>query len=446
MKKLMNLLISTILILSVPPVRADESAPTLDDAVASAETLRNSLQDGYLPYVRSVIGNQIKTQYLFRFWDHAGSREILKERADKGLHRLNEISQEFDRLRTGFSLAKGNWEENAVRAMALVAQVQTLTTKSRQIVRDGEALKASWSGQCRQDLRDRMRSYNDPLALLDIFEPGAVSGIAPNPEFHVQFEITTDFDGGNTSVSPGEGPNGTDGAIDTVGYALIQTGNPYAVIVGAIIIAGDFIYRIGAMGHALAKAARKKGHLYDLLNQIRDIQFNVLKTVSAEVPGYIAKDCAEAFPEAEADNMYLALFTDYMKKSQAVYQSLQSQKDQILEAFRSRFRDLNQIYYPSVLAGYQGMVKQRFSQRMDIEARTKAFIKERLQPIVAAVQSSEGTEKWESQQELWSAVIKADAVLRSRSGFSFIDPNPEQSSDFASSWSDIGPRFKEFMQ
>lgn len=441
MRKIISIILSVVHIL----LSTSAYGKSLEEAIDSAKQLRDALNRNYENHLRALVKNEVRTQYLLLFWDHYSVREFLGQKAYRGISRLGEIKQEFEELRSRTFIGNEGWDENATKSLSLLAQAQNLMLESRQIEQDASTLQRSWERQCRSELLRRNAQFVDPSRYQELIEIGEASAVKPNLE--IGFQVSADFSGNvQPEAQDGTAMSETDQAIVSVGTGLIYTANPIAVIVGIVVLVAWAIYKIGSYLHELAKGARLEGELLDIKEQIRQIQLAAIDRVSSDVPEIVRTRCQEAFPKQDALQMKMKIFEEYRNQSQEVFGDLKSMADGIISSYKDRYLRLDQFYYPQVQSGFLASVESRFSKKEKIEGQVTSLIKNVLTPLIRDVSTSRSVDSWRAQDQLWSAIIGADALFRTDQGYSFREIKAGHSSRFSNSWNSIGPRLKELFQ
>jgi hypothetical protein len=425
------------------------SADPLDDAIHSAEALRDSLQNNFTPYVRSLSTSGVHSSYLLGFVDHYSAREILRQRANDGSTSVTKLGQRFEVLYEQLSPNSPTWEADAVEALALIAQLQRHHLEAQQIKNDAKELQESWRSQCRNDLTHRMNQFYNPLSSIPILEPGTVQAI--RPELHMGFSVSSDLSSGsvNAAAPPFQAvSNDYEGAWVSIGSGLLYCG-PIGVIAGGIMLGLYALYKLIPFGLASAAAGNKQGQLYQLQQDIRDTQYSSLKTVAAEMPHVIDQACHETFTAADADNLYLQDFEAYASQAAELFADSQSKGQDIIAQAKARYEALDQTYYPAVAANYRNLIEQRFEQDVKTDQQIRDLLRSVFQPLVDHLQNTTktgGVSLWEDEQRIWSAMIDTDSIYRTREGFSFGSAkNASSAVRFDNYWNYFGPKLQGVM-
>lgn len=429
---------------------------SIEDAIQSAKALRDTLSQNFYPYVQSVVGTGIQSRFLFLMWDHAGVRQTLYRKAVSGIHNVTQLERKFDDLAANLETHDSEWEARASEAMALVARAQNSKLEAEAIARDAVDLQGSWRTQCGPELRGLTRNLFDPLSVIPVMEVDGVTAAKKNVEIGVT--VTTNMDDGSTAVRPAstnpfEKGNEIDAIALNVGVGLIATGNPIAVIVGAVILAVWLIVKLGMFFHEAVERARKEGELTNIRQEIRDVQIAAIQRASSELPSVVEAKCQEAFPQSQVDKLYLVEFNQYQTRAREAYERMAAKREKILTLYADRYESLAKIYFPNVSELYLNLVNEKSANIGRVNDQVSQIIKTVFNPLFQRMkdpQTGQGVGRWQTQQNLWSAIIETDAVYRTRSGFSFYSNGTAAGAATAPQvsgfWNDLGPRFKGVFQ
>ncbi len=435
-------------LMTTPAAHAEDEVDAYEKAVEQTKKVRDHMRTSFHPLVETSTKNGIATHFSYTMWDHLATRRILQMKAEDGLRRLSLIRREFSENRAKLFEPGTNWDEHASLALARVAHAQSAAIEAEQIVADAATLAESWRGQCAPDKLTRIANYADPKTYWEIKDEN--QPVAPKPHIEIGVKVTTDTDGNVQSAGGGNEKGETQDPVDAllVVAAAAWTVPPYGWIVSIVCVVLWAIIKIGPYLVAQHKIANLKGEMYDLQQEIREIQLAALDRVSADTPGFVSKKCAELFPEASAAHLNLEAFAKYRDQAVQDLQTISKQGQEILEAYQDRYRNLVQVYLPSVKSGYVNLIETRMAQAQKIEQQIRRMITTRLQPMIEnyeSVKNQTGFAKWSSQYEIWGATIAADSLFRSSRGFSLVNPEgvtDDTTVNFGNSWNNIGPKLK----
>lgn len=426
-------------------------ADALDQAIDRARELRDVLYEKFDPFLRAKTESMIRNQYLYMFWDHSVAQRALAERSSEGLMNLYGLEKDLRSTMVKLKTVDSKWNENAVHALALVSAAQALKIDAEEVRDNARLIQSSWAESCRQEKLNELAQAVDPMAIYNLIEIDAPPDSPPvNYEIHVTYSSGggPDGNGSGATVKTDDSEAGTYGAaMITAGIASCAYGGPWGIVIGVIlIVAGALVSWMAAFAEE-AKIAEKEGKLWEIKNEIRNHQLNVMAAVSKEVPEMTRKSCQSSFPAEKLDAIPLEIYKTYLEKTSDALPVFESAREEVYTLYSERIAQLETTYYPQVQKTFQALVDQRMQKAAEIDQQILKMGKSTFSPLLKSIEDrSIISEKWSSEQKLWSALIMGDAQFRTRSLFSFVPGGEVAIPSFDNRWNDLGPILKGKIQ
>src|SRR5476649_1595864 len=143
MRKLTYYFIITLQLTSLGAYAGDH---TLDEPINSAIIILRDLKCYYPAQVESLVFNRIQSHYARLKFDHMSVRQFLISRTQFAMGQLGKLESDFDKAyKALLDPSKPLWDEKAIEAFVITAEVQNLSIEAPQIQKDLVALKKSWN-------------------------------------------------------------------------------------------------------------------------------------------------------------------------------------------------------------------------------------------------------------------------------------------------------------
>ncbi len=446
-----KIILICLILLTCFALKADE----FDAFLAKIDEYRNSLRDNYKNVITSQHQLNIEKHFGLAAVDHQSLAIGIHYMARQDLQDISTITQKFEVLKRELSLHPERVNELSIEFFTLLNHAKRKLRFSEDYLKDLQIVQESWNTYCDEERVKELDRFFKPLAN---FAPNQEVGFLSAPKspngIHVSGNFSGDGDlqGFYSHQRPGTSEKENENWQIAAGGAAVAAGAVCAYFtlgVGAqacatyayfTVMAVKLITDIVRFAGDNEKMAERVNKQSEIRQSIYNIQLDAIKALEAETDGLVKTACEQRFVKGK--KWPTAKVKKLVANSEKTYFELKEYLEtDLADIEENHYEYLLSEYFPTLVDDFLGSVKMYYVEREKLNKEAQGYLTSTVIKSLEGVRSSQTkTRRVRFQQEVWSDVIKGDAMFLEDEEFSFvqvIDASGHPS--FENIWKQVGP-------